>query len=427
MKSCKYFILVLILFVYVYIPVYPQNKSFDDNYSGRVLNHITEITKFGTRQIGSPGAVLTAGYIKSQFKKAGLDATVEPFYSYHYKLNSIKFTSGNKDWKVEFMGFDPYKEKFDFSGKYILLDALQEKDIAQIAGKVVIAGTSSNFFQLMMLKPMAVLFFSNADLEEIKKNNDTSFTLHIEGKLEKIKNANIIGILPSAVKTDKEIIITAHYDSYQSSPAANDNGTGIGTLIELAKIFSSQNENKTANIKFIALDGEESGMLGARMYVKSHLEDLKNCLLVFNIDTIGGEGALTVETVGGESKEIAKGKNNVPDYLTDKILEGLDGSWRIISPEIMNCLMASNNPGWLKKFFDEAALEEKIEITHGKNFFSDQRMFAQAGIPETGIAQKTGSKILHSVNDNIERIKSEMIKNGGAICYSVIIKVMRMK
>jgi hypothetical protein len=403
-----------------------QGNQFDNSYVTNVLAHIKNISEFGKRQIGSTGSEKTAAYIKDKFEKIGLETKEETFESFIYSLKEINLIVAGEKYKVDFIGIDPYKGIFNYSGNIILFDGETNANMDQIAGRVVAAKKSENYFKMMMMNPAVVVFIDDESFAKMKNGDNLSFSLNLLGNIEKIKSSNIIGYLSAGIKNREEILITSHYDAYQDSPGANDNGTGISSMIELAKIFASQKNILNMGIRFIAFGGEEVGLLGSRMYLDLHISDLTNCKLLFNIDTIG-ERTISIETEGGVKDSPGMIKNKFPSYLMNKALEGLNGYWRIINPDVIPVLMISNNPAWLKEYAHQASEEEKINLNYGKTFFSDQMVFEQAGIPATGIAQNTGSKILHSSQDTIEKIDLAAIKNSGIICYSIILKTMGMK
>lgn len=65
---------------------------------------------------------------------------------------------------------------------------------------------------------------------------------------------NIIARKPGVKKPEEIIVVGAHYDTC-FNPGANDNASGVAGLIELARIFSQKQTNRT--IKFIAFVNEE--------------------------------------------------------------------------------------------------------------------------------------------------------------------------
>jgi aminopeptidase YwaD len=126
---------------------------------------------------------------------------------------------------------------------------------------------------------------------------------------------NIIGILPgSDPKLKSEaIVIGAHYDHLgrggegslaaragEIHHGADDNASGVAGLIELARMFSSQNPKPRRTIIFIAFSGEEEGLIGSNYYVNHPIVPLVSTVAMINMDMIGRmkEKALIVGGVG---------------------------------------------------------------------------------------------------------------------------------
>lgn len=81
------------------------------------------------------------------------------------------------------------------------------------------------------------------------------------------RGRNVIGI--DAGSQDRAIILLAHYDiPFHVREGAMDDASGVGVLLELARVFSRKNQEKT--LVFVASDGEEWGMLGARHFLDSY-------------------------------------------------------------------------------------------------------------------------------------------------------------
>ena len=102
---------------------------------------------------------------------------------------------------------------------------------------------------------------------------------------------NIIVTKNSSIDTTKNLIISAHYDSAEDSVGANDNGSGVAAVLELARIL--KDTEIPYNIKFILFSGEEKYMLGSRWYVGKLTEDERKQIIgVINIDTIAEKSDL---------------------------------------------------------------------------------------------------------------------------------------
>lgn len=99
--------------------------------------------------------------------------------------------------------------------------------------------------------------------------------------------------LPGTDPTAGAIVIGAHYDSINvqdgrgSAPGANDNASGVATVLELARILSVSPHRAT--LVFVAFSGEEIGRAGSiafvRDYVPAHQLDIR---AMINLDVIGG-------------------------------------------------------------------------------------------------------------------------------------------
>jgi len=66
---------------------------------------------------------------------------------------------------------------------------------------------------------------------------------------------NIIVTIPGTKDKDSIIVIGAHYDTYADTPGADDNGSAVGVLLELARLFQNVKTEKT--LRFVAFANEE--------------------------------------------------------------------------------------------------------------------------------------------------------------------------
>lgn len=84
---------------------------------------------------------------------------------------------------------------------------------------------------------------------------------------------NVIGIKRGQSKPNRFCLVGAHYDSINEdspcgqAPGANDNGSGVAGVMELARVFSKVDTE--ASIVFVAFSGEEQGMYGSKALAKS--------------------------------------------------------------------------------------------------------------------------------------------------------------
>ncbi|PSB01513.1 M20/M25/M40 family metallo-hydrolase [Merismopedia glauca] len=80
------------------------------------------------------------------------------------------------------------------------------------------------------------------------------------------------------------ILVGAHYDTVPRSPGADDNGTGVATILEIARITSSLPTKK--NLKLVFFDQEEIGLKGSLAFT-SRPNNVKRLSGAIIIDMLG--------------------------------------------------------------------------------------------------------------------------------------------
>lgn len=114
-----------------------------------------------------------------------------------------------------------------------------------------------------------------------------------------LDSQNVLGMLPG--DTDTTVIISAHYDHLGGwgdiyFPGANDNASGMASLLSLARYFAKEKSRKY-NLLFIAFGAEETGLVGSRFYVEeAPAVSLAKTRFVLNLDLMGNgdEGIVAV-------------------------------------------------------------------------------------------------------------------------------------
>jgi aminopeptidase YwaD len=97
---------------------------------------------------------------------------------------------------------------------------------------------------------------------------------------------NIVATIPGTNSSSTiEYIFSAHYDCTPGSLGADDDGSGIASLLAIAEILQDQSFPYT--IKFIAFSGEEVGTFGSFCYARDAYRNQDNIRAVINPDMIG--------------------------------------------------------------------------------------------------------------------------------------------
>lgn len=85
-----------------------------------------------------------------------------------------------------------------------------------------------------------------------------------------IKLYNVIADIPGSELPDEYVIVGGHIDSWDGATGATDNGTGVATTLEAARILRKAGAKPRRTIRFMLWSGEEQGLLGSAAYVKAH-------------------------------------------------------------------------------------------------------------------------------------------------------------
>jgi len=82
--------------------------------------------------------------------------------------------------------------------------------------------------------------------------------------------SNIVGEIPGSDLKDQVVMIGAHFDTWQASPNASDNTSGVAVALEAARILKVLGVKPRRTIRVALWGGEEQGLFGSRAYVKQH-------------------------------------------------------------------------------------------------------------------------------------------------------------
>lgn len=105
---------------------------------------------------------------------------------------------------------------------------------------------------------------------------------------------NVVATLPGTNPNDTRVLlVSGHLDSRASNvmdsviaaPGANDDASGVAVVIELARVLSKKRFPCT--IIFMAVQGEEQGLVGARYMATKMKEQNVNLVAMLNNDIVG--------------------------------------------------------------------------------------------------------------------------------------------
>jgi Zn-dependent M28 family amino/carboxypeptidase len=143
-------------------------------------------------------------------------------------------------------------------------------------------------------------------------------SITLRNEIKRQSSRNVVGILPGSKRPGEYVLYTAHWDHLGRCDAdptgddicngALDNATGTAGLIALAEAQAKRG-NAERSMIFLAVTGEESGLLGSKYYAENPLYPLASTAGGINMDGLN---------IFGNTRDfvvIGKGKSELEDHM----------------------------------------------------------------------------------------------------------------
>lgn len=127
----------------------------------------------------------------------------------------------------------------------------------------------------------------------------------IESKSDQTPVVDLYGELAGAQSTKPLILFVAHYDSVPGGPGAADDAAGVATILETVRAVKAQGPLRN-RLAVLFTDGEESGLLGAEMFVHNQQELLKDVRMVVNLEARGNHGPVNMFQTGSDNNGLIR-------------------------------------------------------------------------------------------------------------------------
>jgi hypothetical protein len=95
---------------------------------------------------------------------------------------------------------------------------------------------------------------------------------------------NVVGEIRGRELPDEYVMLSAHYDSWDGSSGATDNGTGSVLMLEVMRILSTVYPEPRRTILIGLWSGEEQGLNGSRAFTEDHPEVVEGLQVLWNQD-----------------------------------------------------------------------------------------------------------------------------------------------
>ena len=142
------------------------------------------------------------------------------------------------------------------------------------------------FNKVDLPEPEVPMMVTNSPSLMVKERRNfwLEFDIRNHFKLGPVKYHNVVASIKGTKYPDEYVIISGHLDSYDVATGGIDCGTGIGPMMEAARMIALSGAKPKRTILFVAFAGEEFGLLGAKAYVKTHAKELGKIANLFNRD-----------------------------------------------------------------------------------------------------------------------------------------------
>jgi hypothetical protein len=218
---------------------------------------------------------------------------------------------------------------------------------------------------------------------------------------------NVVCRLPGA--SPGEIVIIAHHDVAPTTVQGADNdGSGVAILLQLAEIFAAEGQ-LAYTLVFVATDGEEYGGLGTGRFIDTHPEP-GNIIAGFSLDNLGRPyyDAMSME-LNGQYRRFG------PLWLALLVREAAGaapGLWRV------------NLPGLIDQVTGQAAPVS----------FMDQGALVAGGVPALGLAghvppadAEQHYRLWHDPGDTMERQSAAALGQAGLVAEALARQLLSMQ
>lgn len=103
---------------------------------------------------------------------------------------------------------------------------------------------------------------------------------------------NLVAEIPGGTRAGEIVVVGAHYDTVFDCPGADDNGSGIAGLLEVARLLKHSGVRPERTLRFVAFVNEEppyfqTATMGSRVYAKRAREHHDNVVAAISLEMLG--------------------------------------------------------------------------------------------------------------------------------------------
>ena len=135
---------------------------------------------------------------------------------------------------------------------------------------------------------------------------------------------NTIGMIKGTEKPDEYVMLSAHFDSWDGSSGATDNGTGTMMAMEAMRILKLAYPHPKRTIMVGHWASEEQGLNGSTAFANDHPEVMKGLQALFNQDNgTGRVQSLSSSGLTDIGPHLKSWYAKLPSYYTDSMSQNV--------------------------------------------------------------------------------------------------------
>ncbi len=318
-----------------------EERSLCNQIKARnALAHTERLAAIGNRFVGTDGDRQAIDYIEDYFDRLGLEVRETPIEVPGYVEESCQFNLCENGVALDAIPayFSPGTGPLGMTGELVFLGEGEDKDYEghDVKDKIVVlletglglskfwlgtfaarakrhgakaivtihpmpwpyrmsmeAGNASieNRFLADQVPAVCVSALGGCAIMEAIGRGQAKACVTVVSSRPVQKSLCISGLLKGSETPGERVIVLAHRDN-GIAPGANDNGSGTGAMLELARAFSSCRPKRT--IEFLSSTAEEGVTQGIWSYIQAHRADVSSIKSVFDLDMFGVGGRLNL-------------------------------------------------------------------------------------------------------------------------------------
>lgn len=326
---------------YAQMPVSPETRATiarivgDVMVNGQAYEYDRQLADtIGPRLTGSSNYVHAVSWAQEEFKSLGLtNVHTEPFtlkaaWEPEVAATGRIVSPREQTLHIYSLGWSPSTPEGGVKGNVVYLEHLSMSGIEaqkdKIAGNIVLIdqksfGENTPFSQILQssdrlnkLAPKALILVGGPNgtesafalsfdgsifacptaqigledallIKRMMERGPVSVEFSFKNRIRKnVEVNNVVAEIPGRDLPNELVIVGGHLDSWHPATGAQDNGTGVATVVEVARAIKASGRPPRRTMRFILFGGEEQGLLGSAAYAKSHQAEMAaiDCVLI---------------------------------------------------------------------------------------------------------------------------------------------------